>query len=273
MSQGSGAGCPASLVRRIPPPPDNALDGSTYARQVEALSGARRDAITEAVLLAGDIPDFLRHLRPVALQGQLTSGRTVRVRVCVTPDYLAVGSNNDFVRVPVGLGTAVDVAEHFGFMLPTTKIVDAIYEQAKVHVQPRPLEAGPEMRSTAYFVHHDRLVRQDSIAARAVLGNLVAGQKKDLVITRRLLAHPGRVAIYGWHRENGMPIQSLSTVHGKDYADYSHGVRLVSAIAYVDDKERSLRDILQDPQLAPVVNSEGAIPNLGALLVSLLNRH
>ena len=104
-----------------------------------------------------------------------------------------------------------------------------------------------------------------------MLGSLIAGQKKDLVITSRLLAFPGRVAIYGWHRPNGMPIQSLSTVHGENYADYSHGVRLVSTIAYMDDKEVSLRNVLQDPQLAATVNSEGPIPNLPTLITSLLD--
>ena len=122
------------------------------------------------------------------------------------------------------------------------------------------------MRSTAYFVLHNRLVHQDSLAQGAILGMLVAGQKKDLVITNRLATYPGRVAIYGWHREDGTPIQSLSTVHGENYADYSHGVRLVSMVAYVDDKERSLVDVLQDPQLAPAVSSEGPIRNFRALV-------
>ena len=154
-------------------------------------------------------------------------------------------------------------------MLPTTKIVDAIYAQADARVRPEPLQAGPKMRSTPYFVLHDRLVRQESLAVGAMLGDLVAGQKKDLVITNRLRTHQGRVAIYGWHREDGTPIQSLSTVHGESYADYSHGVRLVGAVAYVDDRERSLADILQDPQLAPVVSAEGPIPNVRALIASI----
>jgi hypothetical protein len=248
------------------------LDGTDFARQVETLSGAQRDAMIEPVLLAGDIPEFLRHLRPVTLRGKLASGKTVSVRICVTPDYLAVGSNNDFVRVPVGLRTALVVAERFGFMLPTTKIVDAIYAQADARVRPEPLQAGPMMRSTPYFVLHDRLVRQESLAVGATLGDLVAGQKKDLVITNRLRTHQGRVAIYGWHRKGGMPIQSLSTVHGQNYADYSHGVRLVGAVAYVDERERSLADILQDPQLAPVVSAEGPIPNVRALIASIRER-
>ena len=194
---------------------------------------------------------------------------TFSVTVCVMPDYLAIGSDQDFVRVPMGLRTAVAVATRFGFVLPTTKIVDAIYSEADIRVRPEPLPAGPEMRSTEYFVRHDLLVRQESLIEGVMPGMLVAGQKKDLVITNRLRINPGRVAIYGWHLEDHRPIQSLSTFHGENYADYSHGVRLVSAIAYVGAEQRSLLDVLQDPRLATIVSSEGPIPNVSGLITSL----
>jgi hypothetical protein len=87
----------------------------------------------------------------------------------------------------------------------------------------------------------------------------MAGQKKDVVLTNRLLAKPGRVAIYGWHEGAGRPIQPLSTVHGARYADYSHGVRLVSAVAYVDGYARALSDLLEDRRLARLVSDEGPI--------------
>jgi len=236
------------------------------------LDGVQRDAATRSTLLAGNIPEFLWRLQPVTLQAELNTGKMVSVTVCVSPDYLAVGSNEDFVRVPLGLRAAVDVSEQLGFMLPTTKIVDAIYAQAGIRVQPQPMEPGSDMRSTPYFVRHDRLIRNQTAEKGAILGRLVAGQKKDIVITNRLLDHPGRVAIYGWHRNNGTPIQPLSTVHGENYADYSHGVRLVSNIAYVNGKEHPLRDILQDAQLATAVSYEGPIRNLRALMASLFSR-
>ena len=268
-AEGSRAGCPQSLDRKIPAARSDALGGSAFAAQVGDVSGTERDGVAERALLAGDIPQFLRHLRPVTLRGRTASGKPVSITVCVTPDYLAVGTDKDFVRVPMGLPAAAAIADRFGFVLPTTKIVDAIYAQADVHMPPEPLTAGPQMRSTAYFVRHNRMVREERLAEGARLGMLIAGQKKDLVITNRLRTHPGRVAIYGWHRENGHPIQPLSTVHGENYADYSHGIRFVSTIAYVDNKERSLLDILQDPNLAPVVSAEGPIPKVGMLLASL----
>jgi hypothetical protein len=63
-----------------------------------------------------------------------------------------------------------------------------------------------------------------------------------------------------------MPIQPLSTVHGARYADYSHGVRLVSAVAYVNGQPRLLLEILEDPWLAGIISDEGPIIRLASLI-------
>jgi hypothetical protein len=228
----------------------------------------REGAILEQ-LLAGNIPSFLRRLTPVHLTGQISGGRGTEVTVCVSPDYLAVGSDQNFFLVPMRLSTALTVATRFRFALPTPRIVDAIYAQAAVRLQPQPLPASDTMRTTAYYWEHNELVQQQRANLTGVLGALTAGDKKDLVLTNRLWTHPARVAIYGWHRHDGSPIQPLSTVHGARYADYSHGVRLVSDTVYVDGKSKSLLALLQDPQLAGVVSSEGQIRKAADLVNEL----
>jgi hypothetical protein len=124
---------------------------------------------------------------------------------------------------------------------------------------PQPMPAGPEMRSTDYFWRHNQAIREQRQALHVALGALTAGDKKDLVITNRLWRNLGRVAIYGWQKMDGQPIQPLSTVHGARYADYSHGVRLVSKVVYVNGVARSIYDILKDPQMAAVLSDEGVI--------------
>ena len=57
-------------------------------------------------------------------------------------------------------------------------------------------------------------------------------------------------------------------MHGARYADYSHGVRLVSATAYVNGQPRSLLDVLQDPWLADIVSDEGPIIRLASLIAA-----
>jgi hypothetical protein len=264
----ASAPCPQFLTQNIPARSPTAATGSEFARRTEALSERARETAIAAELMSGDVPGFLRRLKPVTLRGQGAAGRSVEVTICVTPDYLALGSDQDFLRIPMGLRTAFAVAARFGFVLPTPKMVDAIYEEAEIRLRPQPLPPSPEMRSNAYYWEHQQRVQRQLLALGAPLDSLIAGQKKDLVATNRLWRKAGRVAIYGWHRGAGAPIQPLSTVHGARYADYSHGVRLVSAVAYVDGESRSIFDILADPWLADIVSDEGPIIRLASLIAA-----
>lgn len=261
------AACNLNLAKTFPKRNVRSESGSSFVEAIRPVSGARRDELVTKEVLDGNVPGFIRTLTPVTLSGKL-GGETVNVTICVTPDYLSIGDDRDFVRVPVGLPAAARIASGLGFFLPTTKMVDAIYLQATVKLAPQPMPPTSQMQSTDYFWAHNRTVDDGRARAQAALGDLTAGQKKDIVLTNRLRSKQGRVAIYGWHRKNGRPIQPLSTVHGAEYADYSHGVRLVSSKAFVNGQPRNLGDILQDPQLSQIVSSEGPIPGPDALLRS-----
>jgi hypothetical protein len=88
---------------------------------------------------------------------------------------------------------------------------------------------------------------------------LVSGIKKDVVITNLLSKRPNRVAIYGWHKLDGTPIQPLSTVHHDSYVDYSHGVRLIKRIITIDGKTLDLGSALHSEQLHVLFSDEGPI--------------
>ena len=118
---------------------------------------------------------------------------------------------------------------------------------------------GPQMRSTACYVEHNRKINRQRLALGCPLDALVSGHKKDVVLTNRLARNREKVAIYGWHNLSGTPIQRLTTIHGIGYADYSHGIRLVSRIALLDGKPIPVDEILQDPKLANLLSDEGAI--------------
>ena len=186
------------------------------------------------------------------------------VTVFVTTDYLSVGDDADYLTVPLDLSAAADIAGALGCVLPTTRIVDAVFNAAPLHLVPVPLPAGPQMRSIMYVIEHQARILAERAGQAG--GVLVAGTKKDLVLTGRLRGQPDREAIYGWHRPDGTPIQPLSLVHGVHYADYSHGVRLVSDIVLVDGVPRGYFDALADPAVAPVISAEGAILSARDLL-------
>jgi hypothetical protein len=262
----AGNTCTSQLTRDIPARNLLAPAGNRVVEGLADLGGTRRDAAILAEILQGNVPDFLRDLVPVTLSGTLSTGRDALVTLCVTPEYLAVGSDRDFVRVPLGLSAAARVAADFGFLLPTPRMVDAIHRQAHVRVAPSPMKPTAEMTSTRYLLAHNETVESQIARAAGPRAALAAGQKKDLVLSRRLLGKPGRVAIYGWHRPNGAPIQPLSTVHGAEYADYSHGVRLVSRTAFLDGRPVALEQIMRDPVLSALVSDEGPIDGAESLI-------
>lgn len=245
------------LIRRIPLRSPQALTGSQFVEFVRRLDGRERERAVLEEVLHGNVPTFLRRLVPVTLTAH--GGPTQAATVFVTPDYLAIGSDTDFLRIPMNLETATAIGAQFGFLLPTRLIVNAVDAQAAFHFVPEPLTPGPEMSSTEYYRRHNELIEAQARAGAVAPGTLVSGHKKDVVLSNLLARTPGRIAIYGWQRPGGTPIQPLSTVHGACYEDYSHGIRLVSEMALENGRLRPVRDILQDPVEAPVLSDEGPL--------------
>ncbi len=256
FARSGSSSCGRTLARAMPRRSGNASGGAAFFAALGALSGSERDAQVINELARGNMPDFLHQLEPVAFRGKDARGADTEIVICVTPDYLALGSDRDFVRVPLGLPAAARIAGQFDMTLPTPHMVDAIYAQADVKLSPAPMTPGPQMSSTTYLLRHNETI-QGQLGGR---GGLIAGQKKDVVMASRMASAPGRVAIYGWHRSGGSPIQPVSTVHGANYADYSHGIRLVSKTAYLDGRAVSLDDLLGSSRYAYLLNQEGPLP-------------
>jgi hypothetical protein len=248
----------AGLTQHIPARSAAALAGTAFMDAVRRLDPLKRERAVLDEVLQGNIPDFLRQLVPVTLT-YAQRGRAMSATVFVMPDYLAIGRDDDYVRIPMNLETATAIAARFGFLLPTRRIVDAVNAEASYHLQPRPLPPGPQMSSTAYYERHNAIIEQQARELGVPRGALVSGHKKDVVVTNLLSRTFGRIAIYGWHRPGGAPIQPLSTVHGACYEDYSHGIRLVSEVAWQEGTFRPVREILQDATAAPILSDEGPI--------------
>jgi hypothetical protein len=254
-----GAVEPERPLLGLPPRPADAPGGATVLERAAKLGSGDRDRFLADEICAGNVPAFLRKLCAVRLRGRV-GGRDRELVLHVTPDYVCVGDDADFVRVPLRPCSAERVAKEAGAVLPTTRIVDAIYEQAAAQLTSPRLPEGRWMQSTTWIGEHDRAIEIRRERAAAPLGALCAGHKKDLVLTARLGWAAGRVAIYGWHRRDGSVIQPLSVKHDARYADYTHGVRLVSDAALLDDERVSLGTLLSDRRLAELVSDEGRVP-------------
>ncbi len=91
------------LTMRIPERPSHSLTGSQFVDLVSKIDEDQREQVISEQLLKGNLPDFLRKLKPVRLQQRSKSGRLLSATIFVTPDYLAIGSKADFIRSADGL--------------------------------------------------------------------------------------------------------------------------------------------------------------------------
>jgi len=224
LSLGALAGCAGSPRLELPPRPPGAPSGSEFAATIRGLSLEAREERIVAEVLRGNVPGWLRALVPICA---VEAGEAVEL--WVTPDYLAVGSAEDHLYVPMTPQSALRIADDLTMSLPTPEIVDAIWASAEVKLSPAPIPPSPEMTTVPVFLRHSNIVRAQRAEAAAPAGVLTAGHKKDVVDSPGLASNPGRVAIYGWHEPDGWPIQPLYLGHTDDWVDYSHGVRLVRA--------------------------------------------
>jgi len=240
----------------FPERPAEAMGGAQFINSLADLSLDKREATIFREITSGNFPEFLRRLKTVTIRYKTASAhgaQEVMATIKVMPDYLAVGSDADFVRMPMRPQTAQRIADRFGCVLPTRKIVDAIDAQAELHLKPHPMTQ--ERESLATFLEHHQIIERQR--GQKPLGLLLIGIKKDIVLSPRIFERPQRLAIYGWRQLDGQPIQPLSIVHWNRYVDYSHGVRLVCNTYEVDGKEMKITDVLADPQLCSLVSDEG----------------
>lgn len=229
--------------------------GDAIMKSVAAMSRSDREAQILREIVGGNVPAFMSKFVTVSVRGVDANGKTHTASYEVSPDYVCVGTDEDFVRVPLTPMAAQPLADRLCCSLTTRKMCDDIYRQADVKLEPRPMTQDRE--SVATFVKHNAVIEQQRKGKR--LGALVAGIKKDVVISNLLQEREHRVAIYGWHQLDGKPIQPLTTVHVDWYVDYSHGIRLVKRKMTVDGESRDLQDVLKDPGLCFLVSDEGPI--------------
>ena len=246
---------PVGAPPAIPARARSALTGSAFLASVAGLSNAHRELAIRRELLAGNIPSFLRELRAVEVSAKGADSVKHSVVYEVMPDYLSIGSDNDYVRMPMTPYTAQTFCDAFGFVLPTRKMVNDIWKAATTHLEPQPLTALRESPLT--FQQHNGIIKEQLQSANR--GAFVAGIKKDVVVSNLIAARPDRVVIFGWHHLSGEPIQPMYSGHVNWYVDYSHGIRPVRRIMRVDGVRRAFEKIVTDSVTLVLLSDEGVI--------------
>lgn len=259
---------------RIPTRPAGALTGSQFADEIrkQQYSGAMRDRRVLHELRTGNIPNFYRKLVDITVR-QTFGGVEHNLTYRVMPDYLAIGSDEDYLRMPMSPLTAQAFGDEFGFTLPTPKMVDQIHGAAEVKLDAGTLSIdishdpmGNEVLVFEHIVAQNKMVEAQLAQRKARPGALVDGDKKDVVISNRIATHPKKVVIYGWHYPNNGIRQPLfpkgddpKAGHDLTYMDYSHGLRMVSNTVVADGEAMSLSDLLANETLCRLVSDEGLV--------------
>ncbi len=213
------------------PERNSSFTGTAFYQKAAAMKWADRDSLALKEILAGNVPGFLKKFTAihVSIPDSIT-GRKINATYYVSPDYLAVGTDQDWARINITPMAAQRIADSLHCFLPTRKIVDDVYRAAKVKLEPVPMYAFRDSTPTMWQ-HH--LIIEGQRKGRV---GLIAGIKKDVVLSGKITREkrPDRVAIYGWHKPGGMPIQPLYTGHVNWWVDYSQGIRLVYRKIKVD---------------------------------------
>lgn len=246
----------------LPERPEEALSGSEFKDLVQSYALRDRENAIFEQITSGNIPDFMRTLVPVTFS-QTINGISYDVTYFVTPDYLAVGSNDDYFLMPMTPILAQRIAYEIGHTLPTRKMVNQIWATAPLKLAPATIPPSAEMTTIPVMWQHNLMVRsqRNEHLETHPLGTLVAGTKKDVIISNVIYgnAPPGRVVIYGWHYQNGTPIQPRYSGHSETYADYSHGIRMVRDSVIINGEPARITDILQNASLSALFSDEGTI--------------
>lgn len=235
------------------------VTGSAFIQANINLVGATREANILKEFQIGNFPEFLRNWAVITV-----SDGTNTLQYQVMSDYLSIGGDDDYVRVPMNPHTAQAIADQYGCTLITRKMCNDIWKQSPNKLEPRPW--GPpynaDMEKTHRIGTHSATIQKQLTSAGLNPHALTSGHKKDVVLTNKL--HPNnpgkRVAIYGWIQSNGQPIQGLNpTSHDDKYADYSHGIRLVNNNALLNGQLVKMQDIFSHPVYSKLVSDEGPL--------------
>ncbi|MBO9561841.1 MAG: hypothetical protein J7621_03670 [Niastella sp.] len=246
------ASCRSKQYITIPARPADGLTGTAFYKKIISLTREERETITVKEVLSGNIPPFLKYFVRIQTEVADSLGQSHKAVYYVAPDYLSVGSNADFARIPLTPMAAQKIADGLNCFLPTRKMVNDIYRQSVVKLEPIPLF---QYRDSALIFWHQHLMIEGQRQKRA---GLIAGIKKDVVISGKVSRdpRPHRVAIYGWHKPDGQPIQPLYTGHVDWYVDYSHGIRLVYRKIKVDGRWMDYEAVLKNPLLKGLLCDE-----------------
>jgi hypothetical protein len=234
---------------------------------------------------AGNMPSTYNDFVTIEVKGQ----KGTEVKFEAAPHGLRIGHNNDYIEVPLDGPHAMAAAEILGYTLPTTWMVEAIYQQAKKNKGKVKFVAAPEIakalgiknwnpnRPDGWWQQSPQFIRMRNMLLKAwradpkhpiTDGQLEAGYFKEICQPKKSQGgRPGfvgnllsgrdnagesvRLEFYGGYNDQGGLVQGVSGgIHEGKYFDYSHGVRFVKPTLTVNGKPMTFEEFHSSAQFA-----------------------
>ena len=154
-------------ILNLPERRKDAWSGTEFARQIESLSRIEREKAVVEAILSGNVPTFSKTLKPVEVT-EVIDGKAYTLLLFVTADYMAIGSDDDYLYVPLTPLAAQYLASKLNCVLPTKKVIDTIYHQAGLKLTPQPIAPSDSMTTVPVFVQHTDSIKQQIRALKLV---------------------------------------------------------------------------------------------------------
>jgi hypothetical protein len=235
--------------------------GRAFVQALPALATAERDELIFEAVRRG----FVRTIRWV----EVSLGKP-NCSMWVMSDCLAVGTDEDFVRVNVRNGTAQRIADLYGASLNTTRTSDLAYLQAAVRLLPHNQTPDSHMADTSRMLEHHDVIEADLMTKGASAMALVRTVGKEYVLGKKLDNHAAPATVlnqYGWHSPqgtypvlNGLRVmQPEATSHGVDHDDYSMRATFIGGTSLIYGEPMPVSTVLQSEKYASLLSDEGPL--------------
>jgi hypothetical protein len=242
-----------------PPAPATGTPGSEWLKEYAKVDagdeGARHRVVLEQIARR-NMPDTWDDWVTVTVTGK----KGTIVEFDVSPHGLRIGTNEDWVEVPMDGPHFAAAAEILELSLATAWMVRQIHFRAKTqgglvhyfaaaeiaqsmgYVQWQPnAPDGQTMKSPEFFAERSRLIRE-WLATHQIEDNvLISGYFKTIVPPIDGLTRRQGLEMLGGYSDEGEQVQPLSGgFHTKTFFDYSHNVRLAKNVVRVNGQTLTL---------------------------------
>lgn len=238
---------------------------------------ARSDALVRRVNESVDIPDFLRFFLPVRVKKTLADGNKpigYEAVYYVSPDWLSIGSDFEWCRVPLSAVAGQRVLNRFGCRHPTPLMARQIYESTRAPTGPvdpfvpfisresfKAVEGGVQSTEMFLALHQDiEFRRRDS-----TLGHLITGPMRDVTIGK-VVSDKKQLLLWGGVLASGKAAENKGAHDLDRFTDHAMGLRLVYGMLYIKKAggawaPKSIDEVLSnDVEYALISDERGVSP-------------